>query len=195
MSLSEIREAVFWKAHKTAFLYYICRGQIPSALTKIMEATASDEALWNCKFNPNHNPDNGQFTSGDGGEDDSGNDPDAITPVYPVETALALALGGEAVTAARGALGLTEGAEAVGEDAAADAGLTAHGAERISERGITDEEAQEAINTATQSGDTSIQMGKYGTSQQVYNGSNGITVIVESSGRNAGKIIALWRNK
>jgi hypothetical protein len=36
--------------------------------------------------------------------------------------------------------------------------------------------------------------GKYGTPQNVYKGSNGLTVIEETQGRNAGKIITLWWN-
>ena len=37
-------------------------------------------------------------------------------------------------------------------------------------------------------------MGKYGTLQNVYRGSNGTTVIVETAGRNAGKVITLYRH-
>ncbi len=105
-------------------------------------------------------------------------------------------LGGGALTTAREALGIVEGAEAIEESAAAaeEAGLTEHGAERFVERNITNDEAQKAMQTAKETGNVITQMGKYGTPQQVYVGSNGVTVIVETSGRNAGKIITLYRH-
>jgi hypothetical protein len=37
-------------------------------------------------------------------------------------------------------------------------------------------------------------MGKYGTQQNVYTGSNGVTVVQETAGRNAGKVITSWRH-
>ena len=77
----------------------------------------------------------------------------------------------------------------------AETDFTDHGALRMEQRGMTNDEAQNAIQTATETGDFTTQTGKYGTPQTVYNGSNGVTVIVETAGRNAGKIITLYRNK
>ena len=51
---------------------------------------------------------------------------------------------------------------------------------------------EEAIKTAKETGNVTIKTGKYGTPQIHYKGSNGITVVVETVGRNAGKIITFW---
>jgi SPP1 gp7 family putative phage head morphogenesis protein len=71
--------------------------------------------------------------------------------------------------------------------------LTEHGAQRATQRKITQKEAQDAIKTAKESGSIATKIGKYGTPQDHYTGSNGITVIIEKEGRNAGKIITIWR--
>lgn len=73
--------------------------------------------------------------------------------------------------------------------------LTEHGAVRFTHRRISKEETQEAIATAKETGNTTIKTGKYGTDQIHYRGSNGVTVIIETSGRNAGKIITFWRHQ
>ena len=62
------------------------------------------------------------------------------------------------------------------------------------ERTISSSQAQEAIRTAQLSGNVTGKMGKYRTLQYVYKGSNGITVVVETSGRNAGNIITLYKH-
>ncbi len=69
---------------------------------------------------------------------------------------------------------------------------TEHGMARALGRGISDEQVQEAIRSAEVSGSVTTQIGKYGTPQKVYNGTNGITVVVETAGRNAGKVITAW---
>lgn len=72
--------------------------------------------------------------------------------------------------------------------------FTQHGAIRSGQRRVSSQEADEAIRTAKETGDVVTKMGKYGTPQIHYRGTNGITVIVETAGRNAGKIITFWRH-
>lgn len=72
--------------------------------------------------------------------------------------------------------------------------LTDHGILRSQQRKISAAEEQEAIRSATADGNIITKTGKYGTPQLHYRGSNGITVIVETSGRNAGKVITLYRH-
>jgi HK97 family phage portal protein len=74
-------------------------------------------------------------------------------------------------------------------------GLTDHGNIRVGDRQISQSETQEAINSARQKGNVMIKTGKYGTPQVHYRGSNGLTVIVETAGRNAGKVITFYRHK
>jgi peptidoglycan hydrolase-like protein with peptidoglycan-binding domain len=71
---------------------------------------------------------------------------------------------------------------------------TEHGALRSNLRRITQKDIQEAMRTAKETGNVTTKIGKYGTPQNVYKGSNGLTVIEETQGRNAGKIITLWWN-
>jgi peptidoglycan hydrolase-like protein with peptidoglycan-binding domain len=70
---------------------------------------------------------------------------------------------------------------------------TKHGNLRAKERGITSKEIQDAIKVAEKSGNVVSKTGKYGTPQKIYTG-NGISVVIETDGRNAGKIITIWRN-
>ncbi len=72
---------------------------------------------------------------------------------------------------------------------------TQHGNLRASQREISSEEIQEAIKTAKETKKITEKIGKYGTTQIHYEGSNGVTVVEETSGRNAGKIITVWRKK
>ena len=74
-------------------------------------------------------------------------------------------------------------------------GYTDHGNLRSNQRGISPEEVQGAIRSAKITGNVTTKIGKYGTPQNHYKGSNGVTVIEETSGRNAGKIITMWRHK
>jgi len=53
------------------------------------------------------------------------------------------------------------------------------------------EQAKAAIEAAKQAGDVVSKVGKYGTPQSVYT-ANGIRVIVEEAGANAGKIITAF---
>lgn len=72
--------------------------------------------------------------------------------------------------------------------------LTEHGVLRFEQREISIKEVQEAIKSAKQTGNMVEKVGKYGTPQIHYKGENGVTVIQETTGRNAGKVITLWRH-
>lgn len=73
--------------------------------------------------------------------------------------------------------------------------LTDHGAIRSAQRKASPGELEEAIKTAKETGHVTTKTGKYGTPQNLYRGSNGVTVVVETMGRNAGKIITFWRHQ
>jgi len=73
--------------------------------------------------------------------------------------------------------------------------LTDHGALRISQRKITRADIEKAKETAIKTNNVIVKKGKYGTPQNHYKGSNGITVVEETQGRNAGKIITTWYHK
>lgn len=70
---------------------------------------------------------------------------------------------------------------------------TDHGKQRKSERKISDSEIRSAIKSAESNGNVTSKTGKYGTEQKVYKGDNGVVVIIETEGRNSGKIITVWR--
>ncbi|MGE3771259.1 MAG: HK97 family phage prohead protease [Bdellovibrionales bacterium] len=72
--------------------------------------------------------------------------------------------------------------------------LTDHGRQRTGERTITQKDIREAMRTAHATGNVKAKIGKYGTIQFVYRGANGITLAIETYGRNAGKIITLFRH-
>lgn len=71
--------------------------------------------------------------------------------------------------------------------------LTAHAAIRLAQRGITQAAVNEAVQTAEATGQVASKVGKFGTVQNIYKGSNGITVVVETEGRNAGKVVTAFR--
>jgi hypothetical protein len=79
-----------------------------------------------------------------------------------------------------------------GSSGSGGGGNTVHGGERAAERGFTQAQIDEAKKTAEETGNVTTQIGKYGTPQKIYNGTNGLTVIEETQGRNAGKIITGW---
>lgn len=68
---------------------------------------------------------------------------------------------------------------------------TRHGAERLAERGISLAQAIAAVQAARSSGDFISKVGKYGTPQTIYTG-NGVRVVVEEAGANAGKIVTAF---
>jgi hypothetical protein len=70
---------------------------------------------------------------------------------------------------------------------------TNRGHHRANQRDISAKEIQEAIKTAKAAGRVTTKTGKYGTPQNIYHGTNGVTVVEETAGRNAGKIITVWR--
>lgn len=71
--------------------------------------------------------------------------------------------------------------------------VTEHAAGRFLLRGISPGDVNTAIQSAKTAGQVLTTMGKYGTPQKHYIGTNGITVIVEQGGRNAGKVITAFR--
>ncbi len=100
-------------------------------------------------------------------------------------------MGGNAVAAAGAAIG-SGGLTTLGLHTAGRVALTAHAAQRAAERGISQAQIDLAVQTAGQAGRVVEQIGKYGTPQLVYRGLNGITVVVETAGRNAGKAITVF---
>ncbi|SRR6266436_825537 len=68
-----------------------------------------------------------------------------------------------------------------------------HAAARAAQRGISQGEIDAAVQTARAAGRVVQQVEKYGTPQEVYQGTNSVTVVVETAGRNAGKAITVWR--
>lgn len=73
--------------------------------------------------------------------------------------------------------------------------LTLHGHERLQQRGISEKEVGDAIEEANRTGRVTLKMGKYGTPQTLYETEDGLTVVVETSGRNTGKVITAWRKQ
>jgi hypothetical protein len=73
--------------------------------------------------------------------------------------------------------------------------LTNHGGIRVGERVVNQNDIAEAIQTARKNGNITSKIGKYGTLQYHYRGSNGLTVIIETQGRNAGKVITVYGKK
>lgn len=72
--------------------------------------------------------------------------------------------------------------------------FTGHGNTRAAQRNISEKDIQEAIKSAELTGNKITKMGRYNTPQIHYKGSNGVTVIIETEGRNAGKVITTYRN-
>ncbi len=72
---------------------------------------------------------------------------------------------------------------------------TSHGIKRGLERKISQKEIDKAIKSAEKSKRVEIKIGKYGTKQKHYTGDNGVVVVVETEGRNTGKVITTWRKK
>ena len=147
----------------------------------LVEAHKAIECLK--KFNPSEprvpagSPDGGQWTNGFS---------DAIEPVYPLETLIGIVFGGAILSELFGVFNFFGNiAESVGG--------TVHGVERLAERAITQGDINLAIKSAEKAGSTFVKIGKYGTPQMHYVGTNGVTVIIENGGRNAGKIITSFR--
>jgi hypothetical protein len=62
----------------------------------------------------------------------------------------------------------------------------------MAQRGITQQALDYAVESAERVGNVVTKTGQYGTTQEVYTGTNGITVVVETEGRNAGKAVSAW---
>jgi len=72
---------------------------------------------------------------------------------------------------------------------AAYKGSTDHGAKRALKRNFLSQDVDQAIASAKAAEQVTVQLGKYGTPQIHYNGQNGLTVVIETEGQNAGKLI------
>jgi SPP1 gp7 family putative phage head morphogenesis protein len=118
------------------------------------------------------------------------NDP-PIEPVYPELFLFPLLRIGRGAIAA--AISAVRFIRSTGRINGADK-FTEHSAIRSAQRKITSQDVDSAIRTATETGKVTSKLGKYGTPQIHYQGTNGVTVIVETEGRNAGKVITFWRN-
>lgn len=73
--------------------------------------------------------------------------------------------------------------------------LTFHGNVRVNERAVYEKDVKFAIESAKKTGNISSKLGKYKTIQNHYHGSNGLTVIIETEGRNAGKVVTTYGQK
>src|SRR5690606_5453774 len=73
--------------------------------------------------------------------------------------------------------------------------LTDHGALRVGQRLRSQQDVNEAVETAMTTGKITDKVGKYGTRQFHYQGENGLTVIIETEGRNAGKAVTTFGKK
>ncbi len=71
--------------------------------------------------------------------------------------------------------------------------FTEHGAARAALREISQADVKAAIQSAKATGQVITKIGKYGTPQNIYTGTNGVTVVVEQAGRNAGKVVTVFR--
>ena len=71
-------------------------------------------------------------------------------------------------------------------------GNTNHGAKRALKRKFLPQDVEEAIESAKAANQVTVQLGKYGTPQIHYTGQNGLTAVMETEGRNAGKLITAW---
>lgn len=114
-----------------------------------------------------------------------------IVPVYPVEILIATVYGERTFSLAISAI-----RRKLQQRRPYNRGRqTDHGHQRVGDRSITDKDIDAAIETAKKSGNITVKNGPYNTPQHHYHGSNGLTVIVETQGRNAGKIITMYGKK
>ncbi|MFA4994216.1 MAG: hypothetical protein WC521_02805 [Bdellovibrionales bacterium] len=114
MTFSLKRQAVHAHARAVAAQYYIRRGYVPALPVEIAKATASDEAFLKYREDQPRVPagngrESGRWTDeGGGGGNGTTSEseyPDAIRPIYPVETFLAALSGGSVISALRYVLG------------------------------------------------------------------------------------------
>ena len=114
-----------------------------------------------------------------------------IEPVYPELILLPLLkVGRGALQLASRVLGRMTGGARINKVIEA----TGRGAIRQTQRNIKPSEIRAAIRTAKRTGNITTKTGRYGTLQHRYHGKNGVTVVIETEGRNAGKIITVFRN-
>lgn len=192
--------------YQKAFARYLRYG-IPVELS--LKAAAAEHPtpryIWRTqgddKVRPSHAANEGQIfawddppPTGNPGEDYNCRcwaepyDNDAIEPVYPELILLPIFRFG------RGAIALAiRLLSRISRPKPKTTYSTEHGAARIQQRQVSAQEINDAIQSAKSNGNVVTKIGKYGTPQVEYNGANGVTVVVESEGRNAGKIITVWR--
>lgn len=157
---------------------------------------------------PAGNSDGGQWTDGGGGGGATLDEGIANPTWSPFDI-----IGGIAVAAREALVGVGgyiskvfsravfgNAAEAVGSLEAGSVArgitpLTLHGGKRVGERVITDGDIQHAIRTAKEAGNVTSKIGKYNTIQKHYIGANGLKVIIETEGKNAGKVITTFWSK
>jgi hypothetical protein len=198
------------KAERLAFNSYLRTGHVPEELSQLIYESKQLALIvranphWqNQPRIPAGQPDGGQWT--EDGTSAPHPDPELerllqvdppIQPVYPVEEALAFWLGGGAVSSAIRALEKARVAWRASRAASrVGLGQTIHGAQRFVQRGFSDADILEAVKTARQTGQVVTAIGRYGTPQFRYYGTNGVIVVVETEGRNAGKIITIMRQR
>jgi hypothetical protein len=185
------------QAERLAFNDYIRRGRVSQEVQEILHGL---QQFWeDVKYDPNQprvpagSSDGGQWTSGEGNSTEITplgqiNDP-PIKPSYLVENTIGFFLGGGAVTVAKRAL------SAYRLSRNTQKGFTEHGSLRSGQRAITDKQIKQAVRSAEKSGNVIEKIGRYGTLQKRYKGDNGVTVIIQIEGRNAGKVITLYRHQ
>ena len=203
-------------AYRKAFIQYLRRGTpLELSLKAMAKEKPTTHYIWHTsgddKVRPSHAVNNGRIFSWDNppetghpGEDYNcrcsaepyyGNQHEVydppIEPVYPELVLVPLLRVGRGAASLAGRL--LQRIRGRGKLKKPDS-FTEHGAVRSAQRRISSEEAQEAIRTAKEAGNVVEKIGKYGTPQLHYKGQNGVTVIVETTGRNAGKIITFWRH-
>ena len=201
--------------YKQAFIRYLRKGGSIGLPTKDAVNPHHEYYVWQTagdqKVRPSHAANDGRIFSWDNppptgnpgedfgcrctaapflGEISSLVDDPPIDPVYPESLIIPLLRGGRllwnlAVSLLRNQVSSAKIEKPVN--------FTAHGTVRSQGRRVSIEEAEEGIKSAQRTGKVTEKIGKYGTRQKHYEGSNGVKVIVETEGRNAGKIITFWK--
>lgn len=175
----------------TAELYYYTKAGQRIEAEKLLKAGYNP----NQPRRPRGNHDGGQWIDSGSADENQSNphrfnpqtDDPPLDPVYPELLIPLLRVGGGALNLAGRILQSIKKIKTLRN-------FTYHGTARALQRTISAQEVQLAIKTAENSGNITTKLGKYGTPQIHYKGTNGITVVIEKAGRNAGKVITLWRH-
>lgn len=206
--------------YRAAFVQYLRKGTLPEIYLRVKADATSHPTthyIWRTrsddKVRGSHAENNGKIFAWDNppptghpGEaygchcwaepyyepDATGIDDPPIEPVYPELLVVPALVTGRLAAAWRTAARAVQRSR--NPIANKPKNFTDHGAIRSGQRKITQSDADAAIQSARETGDISTKIGKYGTPQIHYKGKNGVTVVVETKGRNAGKIITFWRH-